>query len=203
MVIAHHLIWTAYGWWLPNDPRGSTSNLIRNDILRELGELHFGRKQIQPAASELREFFEKSRTVLKHPLLEFDFDARRMIGAAFSETIRQNGYTCFACAIMPDHVHLVIRRHRDRAELMIANFQRDSHLKLRDLGMRDLEHPVWGGHGWKVFLDTPDEIRRTNAYVRGNPIKIGHPAQEWEFVTPYDGWKPASVRIIPNSRPNR
>ena len=23
IVIAHHLIWTAYGWWLPNDPRGS------------------------------------------------------------------------------------------------------------------------------------------------------------------------------------
>ena len=28
LVIAYHLIWTAYGWWLPNDPRGSGSVTI-------------------------------------------------------------------------------------------------------------------------------------------------------------------------------
>ena len=31
MVIGYHLIWTAYGWWLPNDPRGSTSHRIRQN----------------------------------------------------------------------------------------------------------------------------------------------------------------------------
>jgi hypothetical protein len=49
IVIAHHIMWTLYGWWLPNDPRGSTSRVIRNDLLTELGELHLGRKKIQPA----------------------------------------------------------------------------------------------------------------------------------------------------------
>ena len=28
IVIAHHLIWTVYGTWLPNDPRGSGSRAI-------------------------------------------------------------------------------------------------------------------------------------------------------------------------------
>ncbi|MCP4379158.1 MAG: hypothetical protein GY794_23680 [bacterium] len=37
-VIAYHLIWTAYGWWLPNDPRRSTSHLMRRDIVTTLGE---------------------------------------------------------------------------------------------------------------------------------------------------------------------
>ncbi len=37
IVIAHHLIWTAYGWWLPNDPRGSTSHTIASDVLAEPG----------------------------------------------------------------------------------------------------------------------------------------------------------------------
>ena len=27
-VAGFHLIWTAYGWWLPNDPRGSSSHEI-------------------------------------------------------------------------------------------------------------------------------------------------------------------------------
>lgn len=43
MVLAHHLMWTAYGWWLPNDPRGSTSHTLRNDLLKDLGDLHPGR----------------------------------------------------------------------------------------------------------------------------------------------------------------
>jgi len=46
LVIAYHLIWTAYGWWLPNDPRGSGSEELRNDILSELGDIHHGRKRV-------------------------------------------------------------------------------------------------------------------------------------------------------------
>src|SRR5439155_22569198 len=30
MVLAHHLIFTAYGFWLPNDPRGSWSDFVRS-----------------------------------------------------------------------------------------------------------------------------------------------------------------------------
>ena len=41
-VIAYHLVWTGYGCWLPNDPRGSGPLTIRNDVLRDLGELHQG-----------------------------------------------------------------------------------------------------------------------------------------------------------------
>ena len=57
MVIAHHLIWTAYGWWLPNDPRGSSSHEIRVERIAEMGELHHGRKKAQPSSAELRRFF--------------------------------------------------------------------------------------------------------------------------------------------------
>ena len=69
MVIAYHLIWTAYGWWLPNDPRGSTSNRIRQNIITTLGELHHGRRSVQPAGWEIREFYNNAPSVLKHALL--------------------------------------------------------------------------------------------------------------------------------------
>jgi hypothetical protein len=42
--------------------------------------------------------------------------------------------------------------------------------------------------GWKVFLDHPDEIRRTIVYIDENPLPYGLPIQRWDFVTPYDGW---------------
>jgi hypothetical protein len=47
MVAGYHLIWTAYGWWLPNDPRGSTSQQVLSVQLQYLGELHFGRESNQ------------------------------------------------------------------------------------------------------------------------------------------------------------
>jgi hypothetical protein len=38
MVVAgYHLIWTAYGHWLPNDPRGRTSAEVRSVDLQDLG----------------------------------------------------------------------------------------------------------------------------------------------------------------------
>jgi len=89
---------------------------------------------------------------------------------------------------MSDHVHVVIRKHKHLAEEMIGNFQRESHVLLRERDLRDLNHPVWGGPGWKVFLDHPDEIRCTIDYVEENPLVIRQSALHHEFVKDYDGW---------------
>ena len=114
MVIAHHLIWTAYGYWLPNDPRGSTSKTIACDVIAELGSLHFGRKRVQPSGREVKEFQDRSRAVLKYPLLKFQVADFPLIADALTIVIREHNYTCYACAIMPDHVHVLIRKHKHR-----------------------------------------------------------------------------------------
>src|SRR5207248_10769251 len=71
MVLGYHLVATAFGWWLPNDLRGSMSRTIYCDVIRELGDLHYGRKKVQPASRDIRAFYERARDVLKHELLEF------------------------------------------------------------------------------------------------------------------------------------
>src|SRR6478672_8884116 len=111
MVAGYHLIWTVYGYWLPSDPRGSTSTEIRVEPLRDLGEIHYGRKTVQPSSHEIRAFHNEAREILKHPVLTFDDDDIELLGKVFGEMILEKGYTCYACAIMPDHVHLLIRRH--------------------------------------------------------------------------------------------
>lgn len=198
IIIAHHLIWTAYGWWLPNDPRGSGSDAVHIDIIAELGELHHGRKKVQPAGIVVREFYEQAASVLKHGLLKFDEEARNQVAAAFAEVIDAERYTCYACAIMPDHVHILIRKHKHQAEEMMDNLKNHSRLRLRTFGLRLPDHPVWGGGGWKVFLDHPDEVRRTIKYIEKNPIPIKLPVQRWSFVQPYDGW-PLHPGHSPNS----
>jgi REP element-mobilizing transposase RayT len=198
IVIAHHIMWTLYGWWLPNDLRGSTSRTIRNDLLAELGELHFGRKNIQPAGHDIRAFYEQAAGVLQHPLLSFQPDKFPLVADAIGQAIQEHNYTCYACAIMPDHVHLLIRKHRDLAEEMIEKIQTLSRKRLIEKGLREATHPVWTRGGWKVFLDHPDEVRRTIRYIDDNPLKLRLPAQHWEFVKPYDNW-PLHSGHSPNS----
>jgi hypothetical protein len=93
IVIVHHLIWTAYGWWLPNDPRGSTSRTIANDVIAELGELHFGRRAIQPTYQAIQAFYDRAKDVLKYPLLGFGPQEVEAIARAFSLAIQQQRYT--------------------------------------------------------------------------------------------------------------
>lgn len=196
-VIGYHLVWTGYGWWLPNDPRGSMSSCIKCDLTADLGELHYGRKRVQPASREIREFYEAAVPKMQFAQISFTAHDIEQITLAFGREMEAQHYTCYACAIMPDHVHVLIRKHKHQAEEMILNLQRESHLTLRESGRFDWEHPIWGGPGWKVFLDSPEDIRRTIRYVEQNPVKIGLPIQRWGFVKEYDGWP-----LHPGHNPN-
>jgi REP element-mobilizing transposase RayT len=164
------------------------SHTIRQNFIADLGELHHGRKRVQPASRTIREFYKEAEKHLQFDLLTFSEIEFGMISNCFTEVIRSFGYTCYACAIMPDHIHIVLRKHKHLAEEMIANLQRESLHGIQMLNQRHPDHPVWGGPGWKVFLNTPTDIERTIRYVEDNPIKARLPKQSFEFVTKYDGW---------------
>lgn len=199
LVIAYHLIWTAYGWWLPNDPRGSGSKAIASDVLAQLGEVHFGRKAIQPAGHIVGDFYEQAADKLKYPLLTFSSSTIDSLAQVFEDVMQGSKYTCYACAIMPDHVHVVIRKHRDQAETMMGQLKEKSAHAIRQSGVCVPDHPVWaGGQGWKVFLYHPDDVERTIRYVQNNPHKSRLPEQAWPFVTGYDRW-PLHQGHSPNS----
>src|SRR5262245_30402857 len=86
--IAHHLIFHGYGHWLSNDPRGSGSTETRATKFAELGEIHHGRKKVQPQRNELRAFYRKAEEKLDHHTIWFDDRMRSAIADAFGETAR-------------------------------------------------------------------------------------------------------------------
>jgi REP element-mobilizing transposase RayT len=104
------------------------------------------------------------------------------------EAIKEFAYTCYACAILPDHVHLVIRKHRDRAEQMIENLQQSTRLRLSRENFIPERHPLWTQGGWRGFLNSPQRVRTVIRYIESNPLRAGLPQQEWGFVREYDGW---------------
>lgn len=185
MVIAHHLILTGYGHWLPNDPRGSLSTEIKAGKLFPLGDIHFGRKSVQPSRPEVKSFFRKAAPRLEHDILWFSSANRQAISKAFRDVMHVQGYTCYACAIMPNHAHLVIRKHSEKAETMIRHLKTASARALCDQGFADEEHPIWSGDPFKKFLFTPEDVHRTIGYVEANPPNAKLPRQAYEFVTPY------------------
>lgn len=80
-VIAHHLIWTNYGTWLANDPRGSGSASVYTPDLVDLGVVHYGRKKIQPRRSELRAFYSEAEKLLSFPVIRFDEQQRNTLAS--------------------------------------------------------------------------------------------------------------------------
>jgi REP element-mobilizing transposase RayT len=121
-------------------------------------------------------------------LLKFSPTEFAVVAEGLREGIAERKYTCYAAAVMPEHVHLLIRKHRDKAEEMIAHLQRISRLHIMRARLRDTTHPVWTTGGHRGFIDNPERLRATIQYIERNPIKESLPAQHWPFVVEYDGW---------------
>ncbi len=183
-VKAAHLILTGYGHWLPNDPRGSGSSEIRKLGLQQLGPIHFGRKRAQPARSELKEFYKHAKTCLDHPTIWFDARARSGLARAFASVIRDRGYTCYACAVLSNHAHFVIRSHRDDSLTILVHLAQGSFEAMHDAALVPPDHPVWADRPYKVYLKTAEQVCGRIKYVEDNPQKEGLGRQTYEFVTP-------------------
>jgi hypothetical protein len=69
------------------------SRFVYADVLRELGELHYGRKRIQPASRHIRDFYENAVDKLKHELLDFGATEVAAIADAFRGVINECRYT--------------------------------------------------------------------------------------------------------------
>src|SRR6478735_5792184 len=79
VILASHLVFTGYAHWLSNDPRGSGSQSIRKDDLKPLGEIHLGRKRIQPPKQDVKQFYREAEPLLDHETVWFDAFMRSAI----------------------------------------------------------------------------------------------------------------------------
>jgi REP-associated tyrosine transposase len=196
-IIAHHLIWTLYGHWLPNDPRGSGSEAVRDPKFEPIGEHYHGRKlrHEQPSRGELRAFYEQAKPLLDYRVFWIDEAKRQAIANAITGVVSERKYTVWACAILSNHMHMVIRRHRDDALSMWNAISDGTRPAVRGFVDVDLKHPVWAARPYKVFLRTPEEVRGRIEYVEGNPVKEGLPEQQYCFVQSYDNWPFHKLRL--------
>ncbi len=189
-IIGHHLIWTLYGHWLANDLRGSGSLDLHEEKFAPLGPVHHGRKpeQLQPSRGELREFYQRADPLLKFSKFWMDAVKRQALGDALGKVVAEQGYTVWACAVLSNHAHMVIRRHRDDALTMWHRLADATRLRLREEASLAPEHPVWSSRPYKVFLRTPHEVCTRIGYVERNPARERLARQHFQFVLAYNNW---------------
>jgi REP element-mobilizing transposase RayT len=178
MIIAYHAIFTTYGTWLPNDPRGSYSKAIYNEELAELGVIHYGRQNPQPARSLMRRFRVAVMPRLSRHPYYFDGATRRIVADAFARVVARLRLSVPACAIMNDHVHVVVWRSKYTIEYLVNQLKGAATNALR------LTQTPWTRGRWKVFIDDEPSLRAAVRYVDANPQAAGLSPQTWDFVTP-------------------
>lgn len=116
MVIAYHVVFTTYGTWLPNDPRGSYSKAIYNEQLRMLGRIKYGRQEPAPAKRQLLRFWTAATPKISRPPYFIDDNSRSIIASGFNKVVQRLDVKIPACAIMNDHVHILVLRLKYRVE---------------------------------------------------------------------------------------
>jgi len=194
-MIGSHLIFSAYGFWLPNDPRGSGSDFVRKFELYRYGPA----TKVAPGRSVAAKTHDvglrlRAKEELKYPPVLFTGAQARAIGVGFAAYAKQSKIAVWACSIMPDHAHLVLGPVAVDLDRVMGQFKGAATRQLMEEGLHPFavfkkpgEKPpsCWGRRGWKVFLDTEDDVRRSIAYVEANPVKEGKPRQKWKFVVPF------------------
>ena len=192
MILAAHIVFTAYGFWLPNDPRGSWSDFVRRwELLRYGPATKTTERRSLAHDAHDRERRHAAKKALKYEPVRFTGIQARAIGRGFARAIEESLYAVLACAILPDHVHGVVECHERTFERIIGHLKTlaTQQLLAENLhpfaSFRDSDDkvpPVWVEHGWKVFLNSDEEVARAIQYVNGNPMKEGLKEQSWTFV---------------------
>jgi REP element-mobilizing transposase RayT len=196
MILGAHLIVSCYGFWLPNDPRGSWSDFVRSwELFRYGPPTKVDTRDSVAHVAHDRELREAAKAALMYPPVVFNGIQARAVGTAFAEMVRKSGYKIYACSILNDHSHLVLGRHHYDFMQVMNLLKGAASKRLQVEGIHPLANfpksdgslpSPWASQGWKVYIDSVKQMRAAIEYVEKNPEKEGKPRQKWNCVTPYN-----------------
>jgi REP element-mobilizing transposase RayT len=169
-----------YGFWLPNDPRGSGSEYVGSNDLYESGGKATKVETRHSLAKKPHDWKkrEEAKTVLKHPPVLLNGKQALAVAQGFA-TLE---HPIYACAVMPEHVHLVLGRSTLPAKKVADQLKKAAEERLRSENIFPNCETIWARGCWQVFLNTPADVHRTIQYVNENPVKAGFKPQRWSFV---------------------
>ncbi len=196
MVRAYHIVFCTYGFWLPNDERGSWSDFVRRYELYVFGHATKTTSRRSVAAKPFDHArAAAAREALSFPPVVLSGEQARAVAQGFNQQQAKSGYRIHACAILSDHIHLVIARHHYKIEQVENLLKGAATRQLADMNLHPLAHhqdargqtpSPWAVGFWRVYLNTDTDITRAIRYVEMNPIRAKLRPQRYGFVTPFE-----------------
>jgi len=131
---------------------------------------------------------------LKYPPVVLSGMQAKAVGDGFAKYVRQSQVPIWACAILPEHVHLVVGRCRMQIEKIVIQLKGAATRMLIERKLHPFDHlkepngrpPKCFARGqWAPFLESVEDIDRAIRYVEQNPAKDGKPLQKWSFVSAF------------------
>ena len=111
-VLAYHVIFGTYGFWLPNDPRGSWSDFVAAWELFLAGgpaTKTDSRRSVAAKPHDVQARLRTKNALKLHPVV-FNGHQALAVATGFVRKAAASKYVIHACSILPQHVHLVIGR---------------------------------------------------------------------------------------------
>ena len=164
------------------------SRRVWSPEIARIADAHFGRRKDQPSPDELKAFYRKAGGLLSHEIIWFNGAERKLLAKAFGDVVRREGLTCYARAILSNHVHLLIRKHRLKAEDMCRAFKAAGRKALCDCAMAPHDHPVFSKDVCHMYKSDVPAMWNCISYIEANYTKHRVENEPCDFVTPYNGW---------------
>ena len=194
MVRWYHLIMTAYGFWLPNDPRGSWSDFVGAWELYKFGPATKTNEK-RSLAHERHDVQRRlaAKRALKYPPVRFNDAQRQCIADGFAKAVTESSYEVLACCIGHDHAHLVVARHARTIEQIASHLKSKATMSLTRADVHPLRAcrkpdgtvpTPWSEGIWSVFINDEEQLSAAIRYVLRHPETEGLPMRNWPFVRP-------------------
>jgi REP element-mobilizing transposase RayT len=204
MLHGFHVIISAYGFWLPNDPRGSWSDWVRKWELLRFGKATkvTTRDSVASVPHDVA-LRRAAKRQLTYPEVHFSGVQAQSVGKGFKTAVEEGRYTVFACSILPEHVHVVIGQHERDIRRIIGHLKARATQQLAKGGLHPLASyrqpdgqtpSPWARNGWAVYIFSEEHMRAAIRYVLNNPLKEGKPRQRWSLVSEYRGAARSKLR---------
>jgi REP element-mobilizing transposase RayT len=203
-VLGFHVICCTYGFWLPNDERGSGSDFVRSDVLtrfRPANLVTHGRSMARkPFDHEVRRM---SRDALRYQAVRLTDAQIAAVGRGISNEIETFRATAIhALAVLDNHVHLVCGPCRYDVRRFAGRLKGAATRQLIKEGIHQLrEHAgpdggvpsCWSVKPWVVYLFTNEAVERTIRYTQDNLVRARMKPQAYRFVTPYGAMRASGL----------
>jgi REP element-mobilizing transposase RayT len=196
MIHGFHFILSAYGFWLPNDPRGSWSDTVREFSIRKYGLATkvTTTKSVAHHSHDRQERIAAKKS-LRYPPVLFTGVKAVAVAQGFAVALSEHRYVVHALAILPDHTHLIMAYHERHIDEIAAHLKskatyslasQDLHPLAHFAGKNDRKPSPWARNHWGPFIRSERHMCTAIRYVEANLVNAGLRPQRWSLVTPYD-----------------